>query len=95
MLLFQKIQIIMLTLESFPSQRPEDLYTMNAYIFDIFIMHSIVLENTEEDGMYTTSCVLVEIGPLNSPDFKNFNLINTMLCDIPSTPVAQNWLADF
>ena len=44
---------------------------MNAYVFDIFISHSIVLENMEEDGIYTTTCDLVEIGPLNMPKLKN------------------------
>ena len=29
---------------------------MNAYVFDIFISPSIVLENMDEDGIYTTSC---------------------------------------
>ena len=48
---------------------------MNAYKFDIFVMHSIVLENTEEDGIYTTSCDLLEIGPLNCPDMNNLNVI--------------------
>jgi hypothetical protein len=68
---------------------------MNAYIFDIFIMHSIALENKEEDGIYTTSCDLVETGPLNIPDFNNFNRIKEMIRDIPSTSVASNWWADF
>ena len=68
---------------------------MNAYIFDIFVMHSIVLENTEEDGIYTTSCDLVEIGPLNCPDLNNFNFIKTMIRDIHYTPVARNWWTDF
>ena len=45
---------------------------MNAYKFDIFVMHSIVLENTEEDGIYTKSCDLLEIGPLKCPDVKNW-----------------------
>ena len=68
---------------------------MNAYIFDTFVMHSIVLENTEEDGIYTTSCDLVEIGPLNCPDVNNFNFIKTMIRDIHYTPVARNWWTDF
>ena len=38
---------------------------MNAYVFDIFITHSIVIEDFEEDGIYTTTCDLVEVGPLN------------------------------
>ena len=68
---------------------------MNAYIFDTFVMHSIVLENTEEDGIYTTSCDLVEIGPLNCPDVNNFNFIKRMIRDIHYTPVARNWWTDF
>jgi hypothetical protein len=68
---------------------------MNAYKFDIFVMHSIVLENTEEDGIYTTSCDLVEIGPLNCPDVNNLNFIKTMIRDIHYTPVARNWWTDF
>jgi hypothetical protein len=59
------------------------------------MMHSIVLENTEEDGIYTTTCELVEIGPLNGPDIKNFESIKTMIRDISSTPVIQKWWADF
>ena len=58
------------------------LYTMNAYTFDIFIMHSIVLENTEENGIHTTTCELVEIGPLNGPDNNNLESIKTMIRDI-------------
>ena len=68
---------------------------MNAYKFDIFVMHSIVLENTEEDGIYTTSCDLLEIGPLKCPDVKNLNFIKTMIRDIHHTPVARNWWTDF
>jgi len=60
---------------------------MNAYKFDIFVMHSIVLENTEEDGIYTTSCDLLEIGPLKCPDVKNLNFIKTMIRDIHHTLV--------
>ena len=45
---------------------------MNAYVFDIFITHSIVIEDFEEDGIYTTTCDLVEVGPLNIPDYNNF-----------------------
>jgi hypothetical protein len=59
-----------------------DFYTMNAYTFDIFPMHSIVLENTEEDGMYTTTCELLEIGPLNSPDINNLESIKAIIRDI-------------
>ena len=68
---------------------------MNACTFDIFIMHSIVLENTEENGIYTTTSELVEIGPLNGPDNKNLESIKTMIRDISSTPVIQKWWADF
>jgi hypothetical protein len=67
---------------------------MNAYTFDIFIMHYIVMENTEENGIYTTTCELVEIGPLNGPDYNNLESIKTMICDISSTPVIQKWWAD-
>ena len=45
---------------------------MNAYAFDIFITHSIVMKNFEEDGIYTTTCDLVEVGSLNIMDFNNF-----------------------
>ena len=68
---------------------------MNAYTFDIFIMHYIVINNTEEDGIYTTDCELVEIGPLNNPNLDYYNLIKTMICDISLTPLAQNWSTDF
>lgn len=68
---------------------------MNGYTFDIFIMHSIVLENTEEDGIYTTTCELVEIGPLNGPDINNLESIKTVIRNISSTPVIQKWWADF
>ena len=34
--------------------------------------HSIVMENFEEDGIYTTTCDLVEVGSLNIMDFNNF-----------------------
>ena len=44
---------------------------MNAYVFDTFITHSIVMENFEEDGIYTTYCDLVEVGPLNIMDLNN------------------------
>jgi hypothetical protein len=72
-----------------------DFYTMNAYTFEIFIMHSIVLENTEENGIYTTTCKLVEIGPLNCPDNNNLESIKTMICYISSTPVIKKRWADF
>jgi hypothetical protein len=65
---------------------------MNAYTFDIFVMHSFVLENTEKDGIYATTCELVEIGPLNGPDIKHFESIKTMINDISSTPVIQKCL---
>ena len=53
---------------------------MNAYTFDIFIMHSIVLQvTTENNGIYTTTCELVEIGPLNGPDINNLGSIKTMI----------------
>ena len=68
---------------------------MNAYVFDIFISHSIVLENMEEDGIYTTTCDLVEIGPLNMPKLNNLRRIKDMVRDISLTPIASNWWTDF
>ena len=68
---------------------------MNAYTFEIFILHSIVLESIEEDGIYTTTCELVEIGPLNGPDKNNIESIKAMIRDISSTPVIQKWWTDF
>ena len=68
---------------------------MNAYTFDIFIMHSIGLENTEENGIHTTTCELVEIGPLNGPDNNNLESIKTIIRDISSTPVIKKWWEDF
>jgi hypothetical protein len=54
---------------------------MNGYVFDIFIMYSIVMENFEEDGMYTTSCDLVEVGrPLKILD--NFRRIKKIVPNI-------------
>ena len=44
---------------------------MNAYVFDIFITHPIAIEDFEEDRIYTTTCDLVEVGPLNIPDYNN------------------------
>ena len=49
---------------------------MTDYTFDISITHSIVVENTDEDRNYTTTCELVDIGPLNGPDIKHFESIN-------------------
>ena len=49
-----------------------------------------MLENTEEDRIYTTTCELVEIGPLNSPDIKFFESIKTIIYDRDS-----KWWADF
>jgi hypothetical protein len=34
---------------------------MNAYIFDIYIMHSIMLEHKDEEGTFTTYHDLLEI----------------------------------
>jgi glycerol-3-phosphate responsive antiterminator len=68
---------------------------MNAYIFDIFILHSIVLENMEEDGIYTTTCDLVEIVPLNMPKLNNLRRIKDMVRDISLKPIATNWWTDF
>jgi hypothetical protein len=68
---------------------------MNAYEFDIFISTSVVLEDMEEDGIYTTTCNLVEIGPLNIPKLNNLRKIKEIVHDIPSTPIASNWWTDF
>jgi hypothetical protein len=68
---------------------------MNAYVFDIFISHSIVLEGTEEDGIFTTTCDLVEIGPLNIPKLNNLRKIKEMIRDMSLTPIASNWWTDF
>ena len=68
---------------------------MNAYVFDIFMSHSIVLEDMEEDGIFTTTCDLVEIGPLNIPKLNNLRKIKEMVRDISSTPIASNWWTDF
>ena len=38
---------------------------MDVYLFYIFSSHAIVLEDMEEDGSFTTTCDLVEIGQLN------------------------------
>ena len=40
-----------------------------------------MLESTEEDGIYTTTCELVEIGPLNGPDKNNKESIKAMIRD--------------
>jgi hypothetical protein len=68
---------------------------MNAYVFDVFITHSIVMEDFEEDGIYTTTCDLVEVGPLNIPDFNKFRRIKKIVRDISSTEIASNWWTDF
>ena len=68
---------------------------MNAYVFDIFITHSIVIEDFEEDGIYTTSCDHVEVGPLNIPDYNHFRRIKKIVRDISSTQIASNWWTDF
>ena len=61
---------------------------MNAYVFDIFITHSIVIEDFEEDGIYTTTCDLVEVGPLNVPDYNLFRRIKVGSAD-------KKWLVNF
>ena len=48
-----------------------DSSRMNGYVFYIFIKHSIVLENKEEDGTFTTYFDHIEIGPFNMPDSNN------------------------
>jgi hypothetical protein len=62
--------------------KPEDLSKMNGYIFDIYKTHYIELENKEEDGTFTTSCDLAEIGSLNK--------IKEMIHDITFIPVTSN-----
>ena len=52
---------------------------MNSYIFDIFISHSIVTETLEEDGIYTTTCDLVEVGPLSILDGNNIRRIKEIV----------------
>ena len=52
---------------------------MNAYVFDVFITHSIVIEDFEEDGIYTTSCDLVEVGPLSIPNFNKLRRIKKIV----------------
>ena len=68
---------------------------MNGYVFYIFIKHSIVLENKEEDGTFTTYCDLIEIGPLNMPDSNNLKKIMEIIYEITSTTVTSNWGTDF
>ena len=68
---------------------------MDAYTFDIFVMHSIAMENTEEDGIYTTTCELLEIGPLNGLDINNLESIKAIIRNISSTSVIRDWWADF
>jgi hypothetical protein len=68
---------------------------MNAYIFDTYIMHSIMLEHKEEEGTFTTYLDLVEIGPLSMPDSSNMNRIKDIVRDISSTPVTSNWWTEF
>jgi hypothetical protein len=60
---------------------------MHKYLTSSFL---IILENMEEDGMYTTTCDIVEIGPLNMPKLNNLRRIKDMVRDIPS-----NWWTDF
>ena len=52
-------------------------------------------ESIEEDGIYTTTCELVEIGPLNGPDINNLESIKSVIRNISSTPVIQKWWSDF
>jgi hypothetical protein len=47
------------------------------------------------DGIYTTTCDLVEVGPLNIPDFNKFRRIKKIVRDISSTEIASNWWTDF
>jgi hypothetical protein len=58
---------------------------MYAYILDILITHSIVRKIFEEDGIYTTYCDLVEIGPFSIMEFNNFNRRKKILCIISTT----------
>ena len=68
---------------------------MNAYVFDIFITHSIVTEDFEEDGIYTTTCDLVEVGPLSTLDGNNFRRIKEIVRETSSAQMASNWWTDF
>jgi hypothetical protein len=68
---------------------------MNTYVFDIFITHSIVMDDFEEDGIYTTTCDLVEVGPLNIPDINKFRIVKKIVQDISSTQIASYWWTDF
>jgi hypothetical protein len=68
---------------------------MIAYVFDSFMSHSILLEEMEEDETFTTTCDLVEVGPLNIPKLNNLRKIKVMVRDISSTPIALNWWTDF
>ena len=52
---------------------------MNSYIFDIFISHSIGTETLEEDGIYTTTCDLVGVGPLSILDGNNIRRIKEIV----------------
>ena len=45
--------------------------------------------------MYTTTCELLEIGPLIGSDINNLESIKAIIRDISSTPVIQEWWADF
>ena len=51
-------------------------------------MHSIVLENKEEDATFTTYCDLIEIGPLNMPDSNHLKKIMEMIYEITFTTVT-------
>ena len=45
--------------------------------------------------IYTTTCEIVEICPLNGPDIQIFESIEITIRDISSTPVIQKCWADF
>ena len=68
---------------------------MDAYVFDIFISHSIVLEDMDEDRMFTTTCDLIEIGPVNISNLNNLMKIKEIVRDMSLTPIASNWWTDF
>jgi hypothetical protein len=53
------------------------------------------MESFKEDGIYTTYCDLVEVGPLNTMDFNNFRRIKKIVCDISTTQIAYNCWTNF
>ena len=62
---------------------------MNEYIFDIYILYSIMLEHEEEEDEFKTYYNLVEIAPLNMHDSSTLEKIKNVICEISS------WWKDF